>query len=118
MSKALTARQTQVLKSLIDDARKKDYPYLMFTSCHRQLYKVTVTSGGCLCLNRKIIQDTRLNFSPIRHDLSEEGEVSEDFGFCLLARHYGYEVYLDGDVRLTHLAPTPDRIRPWAVLKE
>ena len=51
------------------------------------LDKVAMTSGGCLCLSRKIIQDRRINFYPLRK------EASEDFGYCLDAQEKGYEVF-------------------------
>lgn len=56
-----------------------------------------MTSGGCLCLSRKIIQDRRINFYPLR------GTASEDYGYCLFARDHGYAVYLDTSVHLKHL---------------
>lgn len=70
-----------------------------------QIQEVTVTSGGCLCLSNKIIQDKRINFFPLR-----EG-FSEDFGYCKQARELGYTIWLDGTVRLGH--GLYRRNRPW-----
>lgn len=78
-----------------------------------KIYKVTITSAGALALSQKVLQDRQLNFIPIRHDLSETGEVSEDFGYCLLANNLGYVIYLDFRMKFAHLgAFTKDR--PWA----
>jgi len=40
--------------------------------------EVAVTSGGCLCLSKRIIQDRRVNFYPIYGKY----HTSEDFGYC------------------------------------
>lgn len=71
------------------------------------LEEVALTSGGCLCLSRKIIQDRSMNFYPVRDG------ASEDFGYCLDAQEKGYIVYLDGVVQLDHLPPESMRIKPW-----
>jgi len=63
----------------------------------RGLDEVAMTSGGCLLLSRKVIQDDRLHFYPMEFTCA-----SEDFGFCLLAREYGYKIWVDGRVGLAH----------------
>jgi GT2 family glycosyltransferase len=68
----------------------------------------SMTSAGCLYLSRKIIQDGRINFYPV----SPEG-ASEDFGFCLQARNYGYGIYLDNTVNLQHAIPKKLPNKPW-----
>lgn len=103
------------LEAFVKQAKNEGRGYLMFSSCEPKLYRVGVTSAGCLCLKKELIQDKRINFFPIGDDLGAEGEISEDFGFCLQAKQYGYEIYLDGATRLAHLKPSPDRIRPWVV---
>ena len=60
------------------------------------LEEVLMTSGGCLCLSRKIIQERDINFYPI-----SPSDASEDFGYCLQAKEKGYRIYLDGTVK-TH----------------
>jgi len=60
------------------------------------LYAVHATSGGCLCLSRKIIQDRRVNFYPVPE------KHSEDFGYCDTAQKLGYQVYLDGMLKIGH----------------
>lgn len=97
----------------VADAKRRGVPFAMFTWCERKLYKVTVTSAGCLCLSRKAIQDKRLNFYPKGKIKGYKKTLSEDFEFCLLARKLGYEVYLDGDTRLSHLKPDIGKRRPW-----
>jgi hypothetical protein len=59
-----------------------------------------VTSAGCLCLSRKIIQDKRVNFYPIIQD-----NASEDFSYYIQARNNGYKIYLDGTNALGHGNP-------------
>lgn len=66
------------------------------------------TSGGCLCLSRKIIQDKRINFYPIMP------KASEDFGYCLKALEHGYKTYLDGKTKLKHIIPQTMPIKPWS----
>jgi len=79
-----------------------------------ELMTPLMTSAGCLCLSRRVIQDKRLNFWPLRKSMSgKKGEfASEDFGYCLNARDLGYEIYLDGTAVLWHdLAQL--RPKPW-----
>lgn len=66
-----------------------------------------VTSAGCMCLSRKIIQNKRINFYPTITG------TSEDFGYCLKAREHGYKVFLDGVTKLKHMIPEM-LIKPWS----
>jgi len=100
------------LKNQINEFKKKGNKYLMFYTCENKLYRVAMTSAGCLCLSRKIIQDKRINFFP-RKNLNYQDLISEDFGYCLLAKKFGYEVYLDGDIKLSHLKFGLEKKRPW-----
>lgn len=72
------------------------------------LQQVKMTSGGFLCLSKEVIRDKRLWFYPLI-----DQESSEDFGFCLSAKDFGYPTYLDGLVRLEH--GDRHRHRPWFV---
>lgn len=74
----------------------------------KSLEEPVMTSAGCLCLSRRIIQDKRINFYPIN-----PANASEDFGYCLQARSYGYEVYLDGTTKLKHPIPKKVPLKPW-----
>jgi glycosyltransferase involved in cell wall biosynthesis len=67
-----------------------------------------MTSAGCMCLSRRIIQDKRINFYPV-----SPADASEDFGYCLQARNYGYKVYLDGTAELHHPIPKKMPPKPW-----
>ncbi|MDP3012758.1 MAG: hypothetical protein Q8M92_00860, partial [Candidatus Subteraquimicrobiales bacterium] len=109
--------QTHNLLSLVEAVRQKGFKYIIFSSCDRLLYKVALTSAGCLCLKKDVIKDKRLNFYPIRHDLGSKEGCSEDFGFCLLAKSLGYEIFLDGNTRLAHLMDY-NKKRPWINIKE
>lgn len=71
-----------------------------------------VTSAGFMCLSRKVVLDDRLRFFPIWKTLSNghvNTDTSEDFGFCLLAHKFGYSTFVDGTVRLRHLASPKQR---------
>jgi GT2 family glycosyltransferase len=68
-----------------------------------------MTSGGCLCLSHRIIQDKRMNFYPLYGM-----DASEDFGYCIRARDLGYGVYLDSTVSLLHYFPNEMPIKPWS----
>lgn len=74
------------------------------------LEEVELTSAGCLCLSRRIIQDKRVNFYPLVNEKS-----AEDFGLCRTARKFGYKIWLDGTVRLRHaLKESGRRVKPWS----
>jgi len=60
------------------------------------IHEVHATSGGCLCLSRKVIQNRKVNFFPVPKG------YSEDFGYCKTARDQGFKIYLDGILRLGH----------------
>ena len=103
------------LKELVDDSKKQGLPYLMFSDCEDKLYKVAGTSAGCMCIKQEVLLNEDLNFHPRSLELVKGG-ISEDFGYCLNAQRLGYDVYLDGGVRLEHLLPTPNRVRPWSLV--
>jgi GT2 family glycosyltransferase len=86
------------------------YPkrYALRREVRQPLEEPLMTSAGCLCLSRKIIQDKRINFYPIT-----EKDASEDFGYCLQARDYGFKVYLDGATDLRHQIPKKIPFKPW-----
>jgi len=69
--------------------------------------------GGCMALSRRILQDRRLNFYPVRRP--ELGfKTAEDSGYCFAARRLGYVIGLDSSVKLRHLNRTILSIdRPW-----
>ena len=93
---------------------KKKYPNVCFSNCERKLYKVTMTSTGLLSIGNEILQDKRINFYPIDEQLLKN-EYSEDFGFCILAKRFGYETFLDGDTRCAHIFATNEKQRAWRV---
>lgn len=79
------------------DANRKIMPYRLKRSI-KGLNDVYMTSAGCVCISRKLLDDHRVNFMPI---LSTE-DTSEDFGFCIRARQAGYQVFLDGSLKTGH----------------
>ena len=70
-----------------------------------------VTSGGCLCLSRKVIRDKRLSFTPIWKD---KQKASEDFSFCIRARKLGYKIWIDCNIKVGHYATASD-YKPWMI---
>ena len=111
------------LKETIKQAKKHNCPMLIFYYSNfskEAIYKPSVTSAGAMALSKKILRDKRLNFVPLRHDLVDNPDgVSEDFGFCLLARNLGYEIYLDFRIKFAHLGVRSNqekmKHRPWSV---
>lgn len=73
-----------------------------------------VTSGGCLCLSRRVIQDKRINFYPL---LWNGIKASEDFGYCIRARKYGFKIYVDCTLQAGHYADAY-YYKPWLVKKD
>jgi len=65
------------------------------------LMKPDLVSAGCLLLSGDVVLDKRLHFWPI---FKPPGmvDVSEDFGFSLLLKKFGYKIYLDGGVLPGH----------------
>lgn len=89
-------------------ASKWTPPNLFHKKAILPLEEPHVTSAGCMCLSRKIIQDKKVNFYPV------PGAASEDFGYCLQAREQGYKVYLDGTTKLEHFIPHNIPVKPWS----
>jgi GT2 family glycosyltransferase len=76
---------------------------------------VAAIGGGCMCLSRRVLQDRRLRFYPVKRDYPFK--VSEDYGFCLDARAYGYRIGLEATVTLSHWL-SPGHVKEhkaWAV---
>jgi glycosyltransferase involved in cell wall biosynthesis len=88
----------------------------MLPTTGKLLEEVAAVGGGCMRLNRRVIEDRRLNFYPVRRDWLQAGEVSEDFGYCLEAQALGYSVGLDTTLELNHYSP-PDLVarKQWTV---
>jgi glycosyltransferase involved in cell wall biosynthesis len=81
---------------------------------YAELMEPLMTSAGCLCLSRKVVQDHRLNFYPL---YGKDARASEDFGYCLKARELGYKVFLDGTAVLWHDLQQL-RPKPWMKRKD
>lgn len=91
------------LKTIDKVARPFDFP--------------AITSGGCLCLSKKAIQDRRLNFYPVQDEYNTSSSASEDYGFCLKASKLGYKLILDNSTKLLHMyRETITDIKPWTVV--
>ncbi|MCL1976524.1 MAG: glycosyltransferase [Candidatus Bathyarchaeota archaeon] len=85
-----------------------DGQYTLHREIQKTLDEPLMTSAGCMCLSRKIIQDTRVNFYPVKPN------ASEDFGYCLQASANGYKIFLDGTNKLEHVIPEKIPIKPWS----
>jgi len=84
-----------------------------------RLFEVDVTGAGCMLVNRSVFDDIRkktdLPFfvwgkerNPTLLDKLNAPDplmrdVSEDFWFCMLAKHCGIRIIIDGDVKCGHL---------------
>ena len=89
-----------------------------------------VVGAGCMCLPREVIQDHRLYFYPVIHEVlptdypSIKGEQSfvpsrcyyaEDVAFCMYAGKLGYRIAADWSILLDHWAD--NRIKPWTLTR-
>lgn len=92
----------------LTQARKK-FPYRLKRKCVG-FQEVLMTSAGCMCINRELLHDDRVKFYPVEMT----SDTSEDFGYCLRARKYGYKTYLDCTLRLGHYI-RPKIKKPWTV---
>jgi hypothetical protein len=95
------------------------YPYEILEKDGRKRFECSVTSAGALALGPKVLQDKRLDFYPLHPELSDSKEISEDFGFCLLAGTLGYKIYLDFTIKFAHLGGLSNnnepKHRPWVI---
>lgn len=76
-------------------------------------------SGGTMCISRRLGDDKRINFYPIKDEnvpILRRMEASEDFAYCFKARHYGYQCYWRTDVKVFHdYFRTMKDPKPWTV---
>ena len=74
------------------------------------LNEVDWVGGGCLLIKKEVFES--LPFPWFRYPILEKeinGKkhckmVFEDVGFCMLAKDYGYKIWMDCDIEVTHLA--------------
>lgn len=98
--------------------KRKGKRGLWFKESCQGFQETYITSAGCLCLSRKIIQDKRVNFLPIIWGEKKDGKrASEDFGYCIKAQKLGYKVYLDCTLKVGHYA-TADDYKPWMIKRD
>ena len=89
---------------------KNSHPYRLRNFQMFKLSKVAAISGGCMCISKKLLMDTRANFYPIP-DHYNTGHAGEDFAYCVTARDLGYEVWVDDTFRICHFQD--HEARPW-----
>jgi hypothetical protein len=88
---------------------------------HWPFLEAIAVGGGCMRISRKLLQDRRVNFHPVYANrgsiaFSESMYITEDYGYCISARDFGYRVALDLTLVLTHQHAMPYRRidrRPW-----
>jgi len=102
--------------------KRKGYKGNWMKRCCKGFQECHLTSAGCMCLTRKIIQDKRFGFYPIIWgeiwgEKKKGFKASEDYGYCLKARAYGYKVYIDCTLRVGHYAEGYS-YKPWFVKKD
>jgi hypothetical protein len=66
----------------------------------------------CACLNRKIVQDRRINFLPL--ETYDRAPVSEDYTYCFNAKLLGYQVFVDNTAKFSHQQDHTLK-RPWRI---
>jgi len=93
--------------------KRKGRKGVWYKSSCKGFQEAYVVSMGCTCLSRRIIQDRRVNFLPI---IWNGKKASEDFGYCIRARKFGYKSYVDCVLRVGHYLDTYF-YKPW-LLKE
>ncbi|MFW6219503.1 MAG: hypothetical protein ACOCZ5_01230 [bacterium] len=77
---------------------------------HRGILEVDWVGGGCLLVKKKVFET--LPFPWFRHTILNKYKngnkhclmVHEDVGFSLLAKQYGYKIYLDCNIKVDHLS--------------
>jgi hypothetical protein len=90
--------------------RKKNGEFaVQLSDCSPELHPAVGAGMGCFCISRNIIQNRDIFFYPTI------GTKSEDYSFCDRILNAGYEIYLDGAVKLLHAYPTAGKTRPWLV---
>jgi len=88
---------------------------LWYKKACKGFQRCSVTSGGCLCLSRKAIQDKRLFFDP--PIWNKKRKASEDFSYCIRAGKAGYKIWIDCDLQIGHYATASD-YKPWMIRKD
>lgn len=95
-----------------NESGEKQYcPFILRNYQLHKLFKVVAVGGGCMCIDKKVLMDERVNFYPIVEYNFNQKNSSEDFAYCLLASKYGYEVWSDDRFKLCHYQI--HKARPW-----
>jgi GT2 family glycosyltransferase len=91
-------------------SNRKEMPYVMKTVAYG-LQQVAMTSGGCMCISKKLLNDDRVSFWPLL-SFEKYGDTSEDYGFCIKAVKAGYKIYVDGNIKIGHYLRERN-YKPW-----
>jgi hypothetical protein len=115
---------------LLQISRKQAWDRSVLSSAG--LEEVNQMPGGCICLPRKVIQDRRLKFYPVKHDhyeglklfavASEESfakmglsswYLPEDTAYAWRAFLYDYRLFVDWSILLDHLSCNDNKTFAW-----
>ena len=97
-----------------ETGEKAHCPYILRNYQLHKLFKVVAVGGGCMCIDKKVLNDKRVNFFPIVDYGLNAAKPSEDFAFCILAGKLGYGVFTDDRFKICHYqihSPRPWRMK-------
>jgi hypothetical protein len=97
------------LKVDLRERRRRGEKAVQLSDCTPELHPALGAGMGCFCISRRIIQNRNIYFHPTI------GTKSEDYTFCDRILKEGFEIYLDGGVKLLHAYPTAGKERPWII---
>lgn len=82
---------------------RRKLPRKVKTVCH-EFEEVFAIGGGIMCISRKLLMDTRVNFLPL--SFGKPKPFAEDIGYCHVAKKHGYKTYVDGSMLVGHYVET------------
>lgn len=68
----------------------------------KQIQKVDWVGFGCILIKSDVIKTIDYPYFYYQSALSDNERITEDVYFCNKARSYGYDVWIDPSIRLTH----------------
>jgi len=99
------------LKKQLREMKRRGEIACQLSNCPEALLPALGVGMGCVCIRSNVLNDKNVYFYP------PIGTKSEDYSFCERVLKNGYEIYLDGRVKLAHAYPTENKKRPWTPKK-